>query len=77
MSHFFLDHSVTIIQLFPLKCKYRTLTRSVPGWLYPEMTKKSLKKIENSKLRGDVSTFDFLGHFVIFGAQNELTRPWH
>ena len=32
------------------------------------MTKKSLKKIENPKLRGDF----FLGHFVIFRAPKAL-----
>ena len=60
-----------------LHVKKNVLAHLILGEVNPKMTIKSLKKIENSKLRGDVSTFDFLGHFVIFGAQNELTRPWH
>ena len=29
------------------------------------------------KLMGQKFTYFLLGHFVIFRAQNELTRPWH
>ena len=33
--------------------------------------------IENSDILPKNHPFDPLGHFVIFRAQNELTRPWH